>query len=179
MPGGDAPLLASASVGSVGAVYPVRPLIPGGPAPPRHKVKQGGKTTMVAARLPALESSSPRVINCSLPVHAGLDAPGAGAGALICAACRAPSSRRVLAFLCPPHFRLFQGNAGSLAFSTWAPQDPWPWAIRPPLPGTTSPKGNGVQPPPAGAGLPHLLAPPKYPKGLWRSNPLLIWNHGL
>ena len=40
-----------------------------------------------------------------------------------------------------------RGSAGSLALSTWPPWDPGPCAAGPALPGTSSPKGNGVQPP--------------------------------
>ena len=42
--------------GSAGAVYPLRPLSPGGPASPRHSEIQGGTTILMAARSPALES---------------------------------------------------------------------------------------------------------------------------
>ena len=49
--------------------------------------------------------SSPGVRPCinysSLPVCTGLGIPGAGMGALICTACRAPSGRRFLTVLCP------------------------------------------------------------------------------
>ena len=66
-------------LGSVWAVYPVRPLLPRGPISPRCKVKRREKK-MVAARFPALESSSLQVTNCSLQVHNGLDAPGGRCG---------------------------------------------------------------------------------------------------
>ena len=62
--------------GAVGAVYPMRPLFPGGPSSPRHRVKQGGKTTKVAARSPSLESATHRNYH-SLSVRTGLGAPGA------------------------------------------------------------------------------------------------------
>ena len=39
-------------------------------------MKQRGKPKMLAARFLALESSSPQITNCNLPVHTGLDAPG-------------------------------------------------------------------------------------------------------
>ena len=39
---------------SVGDVYPVSPLFPGGPDPPRHSVTQRGTTTVVTASSPAL-----------------------------------------------------------------------------------------------------------------------------
>ena len=43
--------------GSVGVVYPVRPLFPGSPAPSRHRVTAGGITPLVAVSSPALESA--------------------------------------------------------------------------------------------------------------------------
>ena len=60
-----------------------------------------------------------------------------------------PSGRRALAVLCPPHFRLSQGECritgfvrlgslGSGALHHWTP-----------LLGTASPEGNTVQPPPS------------------------------
>ena len=48
-----------AGAGSVGALYPVRLLFPGGPTFPGCTVTQGGTTPLAAASCPALESAPP------------------------------------------------------------------------------------------------------------------------
>ena len=83
--------------GSVEAVDPVRPLFPGGPAPPRHRVTPGGTTTLTTASSPALESALCSNYR-SLPVRIGPDAPGRSANLH---SLRVPCGRRVLAVLCP------------------------------------------------------------------------------
>ena len=68
-------------LGSVGAVYSVRPLFPGGPRPSQSQGDTRRNNHTGGGQLP-----SPRVSSCSnyrsLPVCTGLDAPGLGV--LIC-----------------------------------------------------------------------------------------------
>ena len=95
----------------------------------------------------------------SPPVCTGLDAPGAGAGALICTAWGAPSGRRALAVLCPPHCYLFLGERRILALSTWAP-----WDLRPCAAGTVLlPNRQAAPKCPRAAGLqPFTEIPPRF-----------------
>ena len=72
---GPAVLMIRCVQGSVGAVYPERPLFPGGPTLSRHRVTPGGTITLVAASFLALElflavttavsQSSPHWSGCS------------------------------------------------------------------------------------------------------------------
>ena len=82
--------------GSVGAVYSVMLLSPGGPTSLRNKVTQGGTTTLAVARSPALYSAPHE---CSLAVHTDL---GASEGRCRCTDLHSlgvPSGRKLLAFL--------------------------------------------------------------------------------
>ena len=86
----------------MGTVYPVKPLLPGGPAQSQAQGDTRGTTSVAAASSPALGSAPAAT---SLPVHRGLDALGVGSP--ICTARRgAPRGRSVLAVLCPPGLRL-------------------------------------------------------------------------
>ena len=89
------------------------------------------------------------------PVCTGLDAPGAGAGALICTACGAPSSRMLVAFLYPPCFSLSQEEPRIAGFIPLGALSPGPCAAGPTLPGPASPEENRVQPSHLGR-LPYL-----------------------
>ena len=151
--------------GSVRAVYPVRPLCPGGRTSPGHLVKPGGNRMVAVASSPALESAPREELMQSSSPHW----PTCSRGRRGCTDLHnleSPSGRTVLSVLCPPLFRLSRGNAGSPAWMAW---DPGPCAAGPQLLGAASPKGNGAQPPPSRAG------PPDQP-GLWCSSPLWIWD---
>ena len=67
---------------------------------------------MALARFLALEWSSPCLINHSLPDRICLDAPGDQRGCADLHSLGAPSGRRVLTVLCPPHFCQSPGKAG-------------------------------------------------------------------
>ena len=153
----------------------MRSLFPRGPASPRHKVKQRGKTTMAVAIFPALESSSPQVTNYSLPVHTGLDAPE---GRCRCTDLHSlwgcPVAGEFSLYCALPPSAYPMRNVWLLVLSTWVPWDPRHCATGPGLPGTTSPEGNGAQLPLLGISLPNQLASPKYPRGPWHSSPLPI-----
>ena len=88
--------------GSVGGVYPVRPLLS-----PRYKVTPGGTTTVAMASSTALESA-PAVT----PRAPSLQGPGcSGGGAADLHSSGLPGSgRSVLALLCPPGLCLSQGE---------------------------------------------------------------------
>ena len=112
---------------------------------PRHRVTPGGTTTLAAASLPALESASlvTTAVSQSSQVWMLLGMGGADLHSL-----GAPSSRRVLAVLCPP--LLSQGEHRILGC---VPRCPGIrglfWWNR--APGDPAPEGSRAQPPPPGA----------------------------
>ena len=102
--------------GSVGAVYPVRPLFPGSAFPPGTR-----KTTREVARIPALESAP--CTNCrSLPVFLGFFLGWCGCSDLT--ACRGQVSGKsslscaLPAFACPRGVQ-DRGALGSGALCCW------------------------------------------------------------
>ena len=143
--GGGAAVLTLRS--SVGAVYSVRPLFPGSPAPSqaqgdtrRNNPTGGG------------QASSSGVSSCSnyssLPVHTGLGAPRAGPALQ---SWGAPSSRRVPAVLGPPHLCLSRQECRT---GGCVPGCPGIWGLccwNRALGRATTPEGSRVQPPPPGA----------------------------
>ena len=88
---------------SVGAVYPVRPLFPGGPTP-----CQAQGDTMRNNNTDGGQPSTSRIRShshyYSLPVHTGLDAPRAGDADLH--SLETPGGRRFPSVLCPLRLRL-------------------------------------------------------------------------
>ena len=151
MPGWRCPTTCQV-LGSILAVYPVRSLFPRGPASPMCKVKQRRKK-MVAAGFPALESSSPRVPNHSLPVHTGLDAPGRRCRCTVLQFAGCPAAGEFSISCALPTSTYPRRNEGLPALSTSASSVPGPCAAGPMLPRTASSEGNRGQPPPSVAGL--------------------------
>ena len=82
---------------------------------------------------------------------------GAGTGALVCTACKVPSSRGVLNVLCSPCFHLSQGEHRIASFVHLVSWNPGPCASEPMLPGTASSEGNEV--------IATSSASPKCPEG--------------
>ena len=152
VPGGAAPPPCQVQ-GSVGAVYPVRPLFPGGPNPPRHRVTPGGTATLVVASSPALESApavtttgpSPQGPGCSGAGDADLHSLGVHVG------------RGVLSVLCLPGLRLSPGGVQDPGQCPPAPWDLGPvplesrsWGPEPPHPEPPPellPRPHGAQAP--------------------------------
>ena len=129
--------------GSVGAVYPVRPLFPDGPAPPKDTVTQGGTTPLAVASSPALESA-PTVT----PVAPSRHWPrcSGGGGTDLHSWGNAPQQEHP-PVLCPPHLLLSRGDHRILGC---VPQCP---GIRGlccwnPAPGSGSRRQQGTAPPP-------------------------------
>ena len=92
---------------SVGTLYPVWSLFPGGPALSQAQgdTKRNNHTGGGQLSSPGISSSSNY---CNLPVCTGLDAPGAGDADLH--SLRGPSCSRDLAVLCPPHLCQSRGE---------------------------------------------------------------------
>ena len=88
-PGGAA-LPPARCTGSVGAIYPVRPLVPGGPTSTRQRVTPGG-TTLAVASSPAVESA-PAVTTTAL----SLQRPGCSPGGVRRSAQLGPALRQEL-----------------------------------------------------------------------------------
>ena len=109
----------------------------------------------------------------SLPVRRGLDAPGAGVGALICTTQGCPVAGKSSLFCALPTSACPRRNTGSPL------GHPGPCTPGPALPNAISPEGKGARPPLSGAGPPNLVAYPKCSGGLWYSSPLPISDCGL
>ena len=150
------------------------PLFPGSPASPRHKVKQGGMTTLALARSPALESApavtttvSQSALAQMLPVMGFTDLHSLGAH----------GSRRVLAVLGPPRLRLSQGGAQDPRLCPLAPWDPGPVLLELNSWGCGSQRQQGTAPSAQSRGLTNRLIPEALLGA--NSSPLLRSAHGL
>ena len=109
--------------GSVGAIYPVRPLLPGGPAQSQAQGDTRRSNKSGGGRLPSSSVSS-RSNYRSLPVRRDLDAPGAGGADLHSSG--SPGGRSILAVLGPPDLPLSRGEHRILGC---VPQRPGLWGL--------------------------------------------------
>ena len=114
--------------GSVGAVYPVRPLFPGSTAPSQAQGDTRRDNPAGVASSPALESApavttaapGPHRLGCSGGRGSDLHSSGV------------PGGKSVLAVLCPPRLHLSRGKHRILGCVPWHPEiwclHRWNWA---------------------------------------------------